>query len=105
MFRLHRGRHLEWQTGSKVCLGDSGGLAPGTGASTASAGAITGGGLLSVGSAPITVTTLGIGFAATSAFNYFQDHDLRDLYRDLEGDGGDRPDDESDEYRKARHGH
>ena len=90
---------------AKSVWANFGGLAAGTAASTGSAAALTGGGLLSVGSAPITVTTLGIGFAGTTAFNYFQDHDLRDLYRDLSDDGGDRPDDKSDEYRKARHGY
>lgn len=90
---------------AKSVWANFGGLAAGTGASTGSAAALTGGGLLSIGSAPVTVTTLGIGFAGATAFNYFQDHDLRDLYRDLADDGGDRPDDKSDEYRKARHGH
>jgi len=90
---------------AKTVWANFGGLAAGTLGSTASAGALTGGGLLSVGSAPVTVTTLGIGFAATSAFNYFQDHDLRDLHRDLADDDGDRADDESDEYRKARYGY
>ena len=90
---------------AKSVWANFGGLAAGTAASTGSAAALTGGGLLSAGSAPITVTTLGIGFAGTTAFNYFQDHDLRDLYRDLSDDGGDRPDDKSDEYRKARHGY
>lgn len=90
---------------AKSVWANFGGLAAGTAASTASAGGMTGGGLLSIGGASVTVGSLGVGFAATTAFNYFQDHDLRDLYRDLGGDGGDRPDDKSDEYRKARHGH
>ena len=49
--------------------------------------------------------SLGIGFAATTAPTYFQDHDARDLYRDLSDDGGNSPTDNSDDHRKARYGH
>ena len=82
-----------------------GGLTAGTAASSGFSAAATQGGLLSVASAPITLASLGVGFTATSAFNYFQDHDMRDLYRDLSDDGGNSATDNSDEYRKARYGH
>lgn len=82
-----------------------GGLAAGTAASTGYSAAVTQGGLLSVGGATVSVGSLGVGFAATTAFTYFQDHDMRDLYRDLSDDGGNSPTDNSDEYRKARFGH
>ncbi|GAA2784931.1 hypothetical protein [Saccharopolyspora taberi] len=71
--------------------------AAGAGASALMAGAGAAG-------APVTLTGLGVGFAAATAWTYFQENDLRDLYRDLGGDGIDSPDDNSDEYRKGRFG-
>lgn len=82
-----------------------GGFAAGTAASSGFSAAATRGGFLSVAESPITVSSLGVGFLGTTAFNYFQDHDLRDLYRDLSDDGGNSANDQSDEYRKARYGH
>lgn len=82
-----------------------GGFVVGTAAGSAATWTGTGGGALSVASAPVTGLGLGVGFAATTAYTYFQDHDLRDLGRDLGGDRGDSPNDNSDEHRKARFGH
>ncbi|QGK72059.1 hypothetical protein GIY23_05000 [Allosaccharopolyspora coralli] len=80
-----------------------GGLAFSVGASSVATAAASGG----VGAAaggPITALGLGVGFTAATAWTYFQDHDFRDLYRDLGGDGGNSPDDYTDERRKARFG-
>ncbi|MHA6802800.1 hypothetical protein [Salinifilum ghardaiensis] len=81
-----------------------GGYAIGTAGGSAATWAATSGGALSVASAPVTALGLGVGFATATAYTYFQDHDLRDLGRDLGGDRGDGPNDNTDEYRKARIG-
>lgn len=82
-----------------------GGYVAGTAGGSAATWAATGGGALSVASAPVTALGLGVGFATTTVYTYFQDHDLRDLGRDLGGDRGDSPSDNTDEYRKARFGY
>lgn len=78
-----------------------GGLGAGVAASSA-----TEVGLVAAGASggPVTAAGLGVGFAATTAWGYFQDNSLRDFYRDLGGDGIDSPYDNSDEHRKARFG-
>lgn len=99
-----------WFTGKDILAGkpigksiwvNFGGLGASTAVSTgaeavAAAAGATGG--------PVTAIGLGAGFAAATAWSYFQDNDLHDLYRDLSGDHIDSPNDNSDEYRKARFG-
>lgn len=77
----------------------------GLGASTAAAtGAEAGLVAAGVTGGPVTVAALGVGFGTATAWSYFQENDMRDLYRDLGGDGIDNPNDNSDEYRKGRFG-
>jgi uncharacterized protein YukE len=80
----------------KAIWANFGGLAASTGAASLVAAGAAGGG--------VTVAGLGVGFTVATAWGYFQENDLRDLYRDLGGDGIDGPNDNSDEYRKGRFG-
>ncbi|CAM00079.1 hypothetical protein SACE_0738 [Saccharopolyspora erythraea NRRL 2338] len=80
-----------------------GGLGFSTAVSSAAV-AGSGGAVGAATTAPITALGPGVGFADSATWTYFQDHDLRDLYRDMGGDGGNSPADQTDEHRKARHG-
>lgn len=94
---------LDGKPVGKSIWANFGGLAFSTTVSSvAVAGA--GGAVGAATTSPVTVAGLGVGFAASATWTYFQDHDLRDLYRDLGGDGGNSPADQSDEQRKARYG-
>lgn len=99
-----------WTTATEVTEGkpigksvwtNFGALGVATGAGTAAEAAATAAG---ASGGPITATGLGVGFLASTAWSYFQENDLQDLYRDLDGDHIDNPNDKSDEYRKARYG-
>lgn len=91
----------EAQPVGKAIWTNFGGLGASTAAATgAEAGLVAAG----VTGGPVTVAALGVGFGTAAAWSYFQENDMRDLYRDLGGDGIDNPNDNSDEYRKGRFG-